>query len=43
MWFARLLLLQPAASGTQAKLSSEHAHRPFIVAGVGIKYKHVDE
>ena len=38
-----MLLLQPAAGGTQTKLSSEHAHRLFTVAGVANSYKHVDE
>jgi len=42
-WLARLLLLRPAANGTQSELRAEHAHCPSIVAGLAIRNKHVDE
>jgi len=41
---ARLLrLLQLAASGALSKLSAEHAHCLFIVAGEANRHKHVNE
>ena len=43
LWCTGLLLLQPAAIGTQTKLSVEHAHCLFIVVGVASWDKHVDE
>jgi len=43
MWAARLLLFQPAASGTLSELSAEYEHCPYIITGVASRKKHSGE